>query len=110
MAGRLDGKIALISGGAGGCGLAATELFAREGAAVGIVDLPQSDGEAIAARLRSEGFRAAFASADVSDERQVTQAVEGFRENSDRSRSCSITRAPSSFGRFWRPRSTSGTG
>ncbi|RVE93552.1 SDR family NAD(P)-dependent oxidoreductase [Sinorhizobium meliloti] len=75
MAGRLDGKIALISGGAGGCGLAASELFAREGAAVGIVDLPQSQGEAVAARLRSEGFRAAFASADVSDERQVTQAV-----------------------------------
>lgn len=76
MAGRLDGKIALISGGAGGCGLAATELFAREGAAVGIVDLPHSNGEAVAARLRREGFRAAFAPADVSDELQVKQAVE----------------------------------
>lgn len=75
MAGRLDGKIALISGGAGGCGLAATELFAREGAAVGIVDLPHSQGEAVAARLRKEGYKTAFAAADVSDEEQVRQAV-----------------------------------
>jgi len=76
MAGRLDGRIALISGGAGGCGLAATELFAREGAAVGIVDLPHSQGEAVASCLRKEGFKATFAPADVSDEFQVKQAVE----------------------------------
>jgi NAD(P)-dependent dehydrogenase (short-subunit alcohol dehydrogenase family) len=75
MAGRLEGKVALISGGAGGCGLAASELFAREGAAVGIVDLPRSDGEAVAARLRGEGYKAAFAPADVSDEEQVRRAV-----------------------------------
>lgn len=78
MAGRLDGKIALVSGGAGGCGLAASELFAREGAAVGIVDLPHSQGEAVAARLRGEGYRAAFAPADVSDETQVNQAVQAI--------------------------------
>lgn len=75
MAGRLEGKVALISGGAGGCGLAASELFAREGAAVGIVDLPRSEGEAVAARLRAEGYNAAFAPADVSDEEQVRRAV-----------------------------------
>ncbi|WP_377293379.1 SDR family NAD(P)-dependent oxidoreductase [Rhizobium sp. SG2393] len=75
MAGRLDGKVALISGGAGGCGLAATELFAREGAAVGIVDLPKSEGAAVAARLRADGYRVAFAAADVSDEGQVAAAV-----------------------------------
>ena len=75
MAGRLEGKVALISGGAGGCGLAASELFAREGAAVGIVDLPRSEGEAVAARLRGEGYKAAFAPADVSDEEQVRRAV-----------------------------------
>ncbi len=80
MAGRLQGKIALISGGAGGCGLAATELFAREGAAVGIVDLPNSQGEAVAARLRNEGYKAAFAAADVSDEQQVKNAVHSISD------------------------------
>lgn len=75
MTGRLAGKIALISGGAGGCGRAASELFAREGAKVGIVDLPRSDGAALAARLRDDGHDAVFAAADVSDEAQVGAAV-----------------------------------
>lgn len=75
MAGRLDGKIALISGGAGGCGLAASEIFAAEGAAVGIVDLPTSAGAAVADRLRAAGHNVMFAPADVSDEAQVAAAV-----------------------------------
>jgi NAD(P)-dependent dehydrogenase (short-subunit alcohol dehydrogenase family) len=76
MAKRLAEKVALISGGAGGCGLAASELFSREGAAVGIVDLPGSDGEAVAARIREGGGRAVFAAADVSQEDQVEAAVQ----------------------------------
>ncbi len=75
MVGRLAGKVALISGGAGGCGLAASELFAVEGAAVGIVDLPRSLGEEVASRLRSAGHHVVFAPADVSDEAQVAEAV-----------------------------------
>lgn len=78
--GRLSGKVALISGGAGGCGLAASELFAREGARVGIVDLPRSDGAAVAARLRGEGHQAVFMAADVSDEGAVVAAVSHVSE------------------------------
>ncbi len=75
MAGRLSGKVALISGGAGGCGLAASELFAREGAKVGIVDLPRSKGEEVAAAIRANGGDAIFAPADVSISAQVSSAV-----------------------------------
>ena len=75
MTRRLEGRTALITGGAGGCGLAASELFAREGAKVGIVDLPRSEGAALAERLRAEGHEAIFAPADVSDAAQVKDAV-----------------------------------
>lgn len=76
MAGRLAGKVALISGGAGGCGLAASELFAAEGAAIGIVDLPRSQGEAVAEGIRARGGHAVFAPADVSQSAEVKSAVE----------------------------------
>lgn len=75
MTGRLSGKVALVTGGAGGCGLAASELFAVEGAKVGIVDLPGSDGETVAQRLRDQGYQAIFVPADVSDAAQVQAAV-----------------------------------
>jgi len=76
MGGRLAGKVALVSGGAGGCGLAASMLFAAEGASVGIVDLPRSKGEQTAAEIRARGGKAVFAAADVSDAGQVKAAVD----------------------------------
>jgi NAD(P)-dependent dehydrogenase (short-subunit alcohol dehydrogenase family) len=80
MSGRLKGKVALITGGAGGCGLAASELFAAEGAQVGIVDLPSSDGAKVAHKLRDAGYDAIFAPADVSDAAQVKFAVQAVEK------------------------------
>lgn len=80
MKGRLQGKVALITGGAGGCGLAASELFAVEGAKVGIVDLPSSKGAEVASRLRNEGYDVVFSPADVSDAAQVKVAVAAVEE------------------------------
>jgi NAD(P)-dependent dehydrogenase (short-subunit alcohol dehydrogenase family) len=71
---RLAGRVALISGGAGGVGEAATRLFAAEGARVVIVDR-QPTGEALAAELRSEGQEVMFAQADVSVASEVEAAV-----------------------------------
>lgn len=75
MAGRLAGKTAIVSGGAGGCGAAAVRLFAAEGAAVGIIDRDAVRGAALAAELVAAGYRAHFAACDVANAAEVTAAV-----------------------------------
>jgi len=73
MPGRLEGKTALISGGAGGCGAAASLLFAREGARIAIVD--QQDGSALMREIEAAGGEAMYAACDVSKADQVSAAV-----------------------------------
>jgi NAD(P)-dependent dehydrogenase (short-subunit alcohol dehydrogenase family) len=75
MAGRLQGKVALISGGATGMGGAASKLFAAEGARVGIVDRNPEAAAATVAEIQKAGGQAMFAVADVSSAAEVNSAV-----------------------------------
>ncbi len=70
---RLQGKVALVTGGASGLGLAAAKQLLEAGAAAVIVDLPTSDGEVVAKEL---GDRARFAPADVTSEDDVRAAID----------------------------------
>lgn len=72
--GKLSGKTAIVTGGCSGIGRAIAELFAQEGAAVGIVDLDAAKAEATAAELTRHGVKAAGARADVADEAAVKAA------------------------------------
>jgi NAD(P)-dependent dehydrogenase (short-subunit alcohol dehydrogenase family) len=77
--GRLDGKVALITGAAGGMGREASTLFAAEGAKVVMTDLAEDAGRAAAEDI---GAEAAFVRANVSNpadvEATVRFAVERF--------------------------------
>jgi NAD(P)-dependent dehydrogenase (short-subunit alcohol dehydrogenase family) len=79
MGDRLAGKVAIVSGGATGCGAAAVRLFADEGAAVGIIDRNAAVGQALADELSAAGKPVVFAAADVSIKGQVEAAVAAVR-------------------------------
>src|SRR6187397_2728335 len=70
--GRLDGKVALITGGSRGQGAAEARRFAAEGAAVVIGDVRVDKGEAIAAEI---GDRVVFTHLDVSSEEEWAAAI-----------------------------------
>ena len=70
---RLQDKVAVITGGAGGIGLAAARLFAAEGARVALVDLDQGALDRAVAEIGPE--RAIGIAADVSDAVQVAGYV-----------------------------------
>jgi NAD(P)-dependent dehydrogenase (short-subunit alcohol dehydrogenase family) len=72
----LAGKRALITGGASGIGRATALLFAREGAAVSVVDLDEKGGRGVARLVEEEGGRAIFVRADVTQASECRAAVE----------------------------------
>jgi NAD(P)-dependent dehydrogenase (short-subunit alcohol dehydrogenase family) len=74
--GRLDGRIALVSGSARGLGAAIADVFTREGAAVLVTDILDELGEATAQRLRDAGGTAAYQHLDVTQEADWKAAVE----------------------------------
>ena len=78
--GRLAGKIALISGGAGGVGAAAARLFAREGAKVSVVDKQVQLGCKLVDEIEAAGGSACFFEADVSSANAVKEAVAAARK------------------------------
>lgn len=72
---RVEGKVALISGGARGIGSATAKLLAKEGGAVVIGDLLEEEGLSVAASIITSGGQALFINLDVTVEESWNQAV-----------------------------------
>src|SRR5215471_1286355 len=78
---RLTGKVALITGAAGGQGTAEAELFVREGASVVVTDIDAEAGEALAQRLKLQGGKVLFLRQDVADEASWAEAISATLAN-----------------------------
>lgn len=74
--GSLTGKRALITGGASGIGKATAMLFAREGAAISVVDLDEEGGSKVARAIEEGGGHAVFVVADVTLDSDCRRAVQ----------------------------------
>ena len=73
--GRLDGKVAIISGGARGMGAAEARLFAKEGAKVAIGDVLDADGRRVEAEINETGGDCVFIHLDVTSEANWQEAI-----------------------------------
>ncbi len=73
--GRLDNKVAVITGAGSGMGRGTAVRFAREGAAIVIADLNEEMGAQAVQECKDAGGRAVFQKTDVTDEAQVKAAV-----------------------------------
>lgn len=71
---NIEGKVALVTGGASGLGLAACRSLIEKGAKVAIFDFDKANGEAVVQEL--EEGKALFVQVDVTDEQNVAQALE----------------------------------
>lgn len=78
--GRLDGKIALITGAGSGQGRAAALLFAQEGAKLALVDWDEKGGADTLSALKDIGSKAFFHKADVSQEGEVKGMFQEIKE------------------------------
>ena len=74
--GRLDGKVAIITGGASGLGEATARLFAQEGAAVALGDIHEQRGAEVVKRIEAEGGKAMFQITDVRNPDHVKSLVD----------------------------------
>ena len=74
--GRLDGKVAIISGGAKGQGAEEARLFAQEGAKVIIGDILDREGMQIESEIAEQGGEAKFVHLDVSSEEDWSRTVD----------------------------------
>jgi 2-hydroxycyclohexanecarboxyl-CoA dehydrogenase len=72
---RFDGKVAIITGGAGGIGSATCRRFAAEGARVAVFDRDEAGAQKVAAEINAAGGKAQAFNCDITDRKSIDAAV-----------------------------------
>jgi NAD(P)-dependent dehydrogenase (short-subunit alcohol dehydrogenase family) len=70
---RVEGKVAVVTGGSLGIGAATARVLAQEGAEVAVTDVKDDEGESLVQQIAREGGEARYWHLDVTDERQVAK-------------------------------------
>ncbi|WP_062514744.1 SDR family NAD(P)-dependent oxidoreductase [Halobacillus sp. KGW1] len=78
--GKLQDRVALITGGASGIGAATAKLFVEEGAKVVLVDVNEEKGKAFEEELKAEKAEALFVKADITDEKEVEELFQKAKD------------------------------
>jgi NAD(P)-dependent dehydrogenase (short-subunit alcohol dehydrogenase family) len=78
---RLEGKVAIVTGGGSGFGEASCKLFAKEGAKVVVADWKPEGGERVAQEIKDAGGEATFAKTDVSKSADIQRMVKTAVDN-----------------------------
>jgi len=84
MAGRVQGKVALVTGGASGIGRGCAELLAAEGAAVLVTDVQDDKGAETVTAIVKDGGKAEYLRHDVTDEAAWAQVIAHAKERHGR--------------------------
>ncbi len=78
--GRVEGKVALVTGGASGIGRGCALRLAEEGAAVAVTDIQDEAGAAVVAEIEAAGGRACYLRQDVTDEARWIEVVQSIAD------------------------------
>jgi len=78
---RLDNKVALVTGGASGIGLAISKVFSSQGAEVHILEINEDQAKAAVEEIRAAGGRAHAHKLDISNQAEVVKVIDGIAEN-----------------------------
>lgn len=81
MARRLEGKVAVVTGGGRGIGRGICRRFAREGASLVVAELDEADGARVAAELEDLGGKGIFVRTDVTHRAQVQSMIRAAIES-----------------------------
>jgi len=80
MAGRVEGKVAVVTGGASGIGRACALRLAEEGATVMITDIQDGPGKAVAREIQATGGKAEYLHHDVTDEQAWVDVMSALKQ------------------------------